>query len=102
MRPDDHDQLSLGPFLPNCQTTDTQKDAAITATYRFLETYNANGLVIAQLDLDFPATCWRKPIYNASFNPVPAILRMDVTWMRVYEHVIDELVRPAMVEGWLL
>lgn len=26
------------------------------------------------------------------------MLRMDVTCMRVYEHVVDELVRPAMVD----
>lgn len=96
---DDHGRLRLGPFLPHpYHSTNNTQENAITATHRFLKTYNANGLVNAHFDTDVPPTRWRKLIYNASFNPVSAMLRMDVTRMRVYEHVVDELMRPAMVE----
>ena len=76
---------------------------AAAATQTFITAYNpnantGNSIIDVQFDTDVPATRWRKLIYNASFNSVSAILRMDITRMRVYEHVIDELVKPAMRE----
>ncbi|BCR85728.1 ketopantoate reductase family protein [Aspergillus chevalieri] len=87
IRHDDHDRVRLGPF-PYPRNQDSGGG----------DTNTNNSTIDVQFDTDVPATRWRKLIYNASFNPVSAILRMDVTRMRVYEHVIDELVKPAMRE----
>lgn len=108
IRHDDHDRVRLGPFpYPRNQDSGGGELSvkATTATRTFITAYNPNAstntnnsTIDVQFDADVPATRWRKLIYNASFNPVSAILRMDVTRMRVYEHVIDELVKPAMRE----
>ena len=108
IRHDDYDRVRLGPFPHprNQDPSDSELSAkATTATQTFITAYNPNAnintnncTIDVQFDIDVPATRWRKLIYNASFNPISAILRMDITRMRVYEHVIDELVKPAMRE----
>jgi ketopantoate reductase len=75
----------------------SQEDSEAAAR-KFVEIYNACGKVDAQFDANVPFTRWRKLIYNSSFNSVATILRMDTTRMRISEHVIDNLIRPAMLE----
>jgi len=65
---------------------------------RFVEAYNAGGNVNCQYDDNVGYTRWEKLLYNSSFNSVSAVLRMDVTRMRVYKHIIDDLVMPIMLE----
>ncbi|OJJ85499.1 ketopantoate reductase family protein [Aspergillus glaucus CBS 516.65] len=105
IRHDDRDRVRLGPF-PYSRNRNSGNgelsERATTATQTFITAYNSpnnHNIVDVQHDPDVPATRWRKLIYNASFNPISAILRMDITRMRVYEHVIDELVKPAMREA---
>ena len=50
------------------------------------------------LDPDVTFTRWRKLLYNASYNSVSALLGMDVVRMRMSQTIIDDLVRPIMVE----
>ena len=65
---------------------------------RFVEAYNACGRVDCRYDDNVRYTRWKKLLYNSSYNPVSAVLGMDVTRMRVYKHVIDDLVAPIMRE----
>lgn len=98
--------MRLGPFPQGAPGRDEEEqeaffEKATNSTHKFINAYNANGnkdIVDVQFDSNVQTTRWRKLIYNASFNPVSAILRMDITRMRVYEHIIDELVKPAMRE----
>lgn len=64
----------------------------------FITLYNACGKVDCQYDTNVSETRWRKLIYNASYNSISAILAMNVTQMRLSEHIIDDLVRPIMQE----
>jgi len=94
IRHDDNDSVKIGPYKsPNVSQEDSE-----AAAKKFVEIYNACGKVDAQFDANVPYTRWRKLIYNSSFNSVATILRMDTTRMRISEHVIDNLIRPAMLE----
>lgn len=63
-----------------------------------MEIYNAKGILKIDYEEDVQLTRWRKLVYNASFNTVAAVLRMDTTTMRMSEHIITGLVRPIMYE----
>lgn len=63
-----------------------------------MDIYNAKGVVKIDYEEDVQLTRWRKLIYNASFNTVAAVLRMDTTTMRMSGHIITDLVRPIMDE----
>lgn len=91
---EDYDITKLGPF-PDLQLPSDQAEASAK---RLLELYNASGKVAWQLDTNVPHTRWRKLVYNSSFNSVSAILAMGVIRMRASQHVIDDLVLPAMRE----
>lgn len=71
--------------------------SAAAAKY-FVDMYSACSVVKCSYDPDVPFSRWKKLLYNASFNSVSTILRMDTSRMRVSEHVIDELIRPVMLE----
>lgn len=64
----------------------------------FIDLYNACGKVDCQYDADVERTRWYKLVYNASYNSIAALLQLNVTEMRLSEHIIDDLVRPAMDE----
>lgn len=64
----------------------------------FLNLYNSTGKANARPDDNVRKTRWRKLIYNASYNSVSAITGLDVTRMRIHDHVIDNLVKPIMHE----
>lgn len=86
--------LKIGP----CQSPNISSENAIAAAKKFVELYNACGKVDCQFDDNISYTRWRKLVYNASYNSVATILRLDTTRMRISEHIIDDLVRPAMLE----
>ena len=91
---EDHDICKIGPFSGLKVPSDTAESQA----RRLVEIYNACGKVDWQYDENVPFTRWRKLVYNSSFNSVSAILNMGVVRMRMSQHVIDDLVRPAMLE----
>ena len=88
------DSAKIGPFPA------VKVDAGVSeaTARRFVDMYNACGVVDWTYDDDVAFTRWRKLVYNASFNSVSAILHMDVSRMRMSKHVVDDLIRPAMLE----
>lgn len=91
---DDHDELIIGPF----QNPGVSQEAAVAAAKKFVEIYSASGKVDCPFNEDVAFVRWRKLVYNACFNPITAITRMDTSRMRVFKTPIDDLVRPAMWE----
>ena len=88
------DSCKIGPF-PSLKVSPEHSSASA----RWLVAmYNTCGVVDWQYGSDVAFTRWRKLVYNSSFNSVSAILQMDVARMRMSRFVIDELVRPAMLE----
>jgi len=94
IRHDDNDVLKVGPY-PSPKVSPEEAEAAAK---KFVEIYNACGKVECVFEPDVPFTRWRKLIYNATFNSIATILRLDTTRMRISEHIIDNLIRPAMLE----
>lgn len=91
------DICKLGPF--EAADRDEQRRSRDEASAReFTELYNACGKVDCQLDDNVRYTRWRKLLYNSSYNSVSAVLGFDITRMRLYEHIIDDLVKPIMYE----
>ena len=74
------------------------REMSETRARRLVDIYNACGKVNWEYDDDVAFTRWRKLMYNASYNSVSAILGMGVVRMRMTQHIIDELIRPAMLE----
>lgn len=91
---DDPDKQRIGPFHNPGVPTETATEAA----KRYVNIYNPEGKLDVIFDADVRRIRWRKLIYNASFNPVATILRMDTPRMRMSTHVIDDLIRPIMKE----
>ena len=89
-----NDISKIGPF----PTLNVSSDTAESRARRFVEIYNACGKVDCQYDDNVAFTRWRKLVYNSSFNSVSAILRLGVIRMRMTQHIIDDLIRPAMLE----
>ena len=88
------DTSKVGPF----DGLKVSRDTAEAAAKRFVDMYNACGKVNCQYDDNVASTRWRKLVYNSSFNSVSAILKMGVIRMRMTRHVIDDLIRPIMLE----
>lgn len=88
------DTAKIGPF----PAAKVSKDTSDAKARQLVDMYNACGKVNWEYDDNVAFTRWRKLVYNASFNSVSAILHMDVIRMRMSKHVIDDLVRPAMME----
>lgn len=91
---EDKDIQRVGPF----SSPGVGNGVAEAATRRFMEIYNAKGVVRVDYEEDVQRTRWRKLVYNASFNTVAAALRMDTATMRMSDHIITDLVRPIMYE----
>lgn len=89
-----YDISFIGPF----DSLSTPGDVSVDAAASYVEMYDACPHVECHYDEDVAFSRWKKLLYNASFNSVATILRMDTTRMRVSEHVIDELIRPVMLE----
>lgn len=91
---EDNDITKLGPFSsPQVPTSQAEASAR-----KLLDLYNASGKVAWQYDTNVPYTRWRKLVYNSSFNSLSAILNMGVIRMRQSQHVVDDLIFPAMRE----
>ena len=88
------DICKVGPF----DALEVPAATAEAEARRLVTMYNACGKVKWQFDDNVSFTRWRKLIYNSSFNSVSAILKMGVVRMRMTRHIIDDLVRPAMLE----
>lgn len=93
---DDHDVLIVGPF----KNPNVSSEAALAAAKLFVDIYSASGKVSCELNEDVGFVRWRKLIYNACYNPIATIARMDTSRMRLAKTPIDEIVRPAMWEIW--
>ncbi|KAK3688958.1 ketopantoate reductase PanE/ApbA-domain-containing protein [Podospora appendiculata] len=94
IRHDDHDVLLVGAFAnPNIAP-----QASAAAAKIFSDMYGSCPGIDVIYEPDVRFTRWRKLLYNASFNSVATILRMDTSRMRISEHVIDDLIRPVMLE----
>lgn len=91
----ERDICKIGVF---CNDGSRPSESEKAQTQRFIDLYSACGRVDAQYDANVELTRWRKLVYNASFNSVSAALSMDVTQMRLSEHIIDDLVKPIMQE----
>jgi len=95
---DEPDISMVGPFQSQSPTDQNASERSVTVAKKFVEIYAACGKVDCKFDEDVKLTRWRKLVYNSSYNSVSAVLQMDVTRMRLYEHPIDELVKPIMLE----
>ncbi|POR36824.1 2-dehydropantoate 2-reductase [Tolypocladium paradoxum] len=91
---DDADAQRIGPFSNPQVPSPTAEEAA----RRYVSIYNPNGKLDVVFDNDVSRVRWRKLVYNASFNPIAAILRMDTPRMRMSQHIVDDLIRPVMIE----
>lgn len=94
IRHDDGDRVKLGPF-PGQSVSPKVAEAK---GKQFVELYMACGKVDWQYDEDVNFTRWRKLVYNSCYNSVSAILGLDTARMRMSQFVIDDLVKPAMLE----
>ncbi|KKK21502.1 hypothetical protein P175DRAFT_0504333 [Aspergillus ochraceoroseus IBT 24754] len=91
---DDADSQKIGPF----HNPNIPQDVAEAAARQYVEIYNGCGKLEIVYEPDTPRTRWRKLVYNASFNSTAAVLRIDTARMRMSEHIIDNLIRPIMLE----
>ncbi|KAK9783805.1 putative 2-dehydropantoate 2-reductase [Seiridium cardinale] len=91
---DDRDIQEIGPF----QSASVPSDIAASAARRYVEVYNGCGKLNIKYEEDVLRSRWRKLVYNASYNTVAAIIRMDTGRMRTSRHIIDDLVLPIMLE----
>ncbi|KAL4804706.1 ketopantoate reductase PanE/ApbA C terminal-domain-containing protein [Aspergillus unguis] len=91
---DDPDIQKLGPFTNPNVPIEIGKEA----TKRYISVYDPHKNLDLTYDPDVKRARWRKLLYNATYNPVAAILGLDTPRMRMSEHIIDDLIRPIMLE----
>ncbi|KAI0487800.1 putative 2-dehydropantoate 2-reductase [Xylaria cf. heliscus] len=91
---DDSDAQRIGPF----DNPGVSPEVAEEAARRYVAIYNAANKLDVVFDTNVKFVRWRKLMYNASYNSVASILRMDTARMRMSQHVIDDLIRPIMLE----
>lgn len=85
-------------FIGAFENPNISSSVSEAAARRFAEIYDACPAVDCKYDDDVPFNRWKKLLYNTSFNSVATILRMDTARMRFSEHVVDDLIRPIMLE----
>ncbi|KAI0449546.1 putative 2-dehydropantoate 2-reductase [Xylaria acuta] len=88
------DVQKIGPF----HNPGVSPEVAEGAARRYIAIYNATNKLDVVFDADVKFVRWRKLVYNASYNPVASLLRMDTARMRMSKHIIDDLIRPIMLE----
>ncbi|KAH8698421.1 putative 2-dehydropantoate 2-reductase [Talaromyces proteolyticus] len=88
------DAQTIGPF----NSPGVSAEISEAAARQYINIYNACDKLSLTYEANILETRWRKLLYNASFNSVAAILRMDTLRMRMSEHIIDDLIRPIMLE----
>ncbi|KAL5589932.1 hypothetical protein FOVSG1_011799 [Fusarium oxysporum f. sp. vasinfectum] len=89
-----NDLLHIGAFNNPSLHMKVQEAAA----KRFVEIYSMGGKTtcLYQPDVDFDR--WSKLVYNASFNPICALARLNTGELQRTGRVVDTLVIPAMKE----
>lgn len=92
-----HDNFDIS-YIGAFDNPNVDGEISEAAARSFVQMYDACPEVKCTYDSDVQFSRWRKLLYNASFNTVATILRMDVSHMRFSEHVIDDLIRPLMLE----
>ncbi|KAJ6144542.1 ApbA-domain-containing protein [Penicillium chermesinum] len=73
-------------------------EVAEEAAKKFVQIYNPDGKLDVIYSPDVAKARWRKIAYNASMNPVAAILRMDTRRIRQSQHVAEDLILPIIHE----
>jgi 2-dehydropantoate 2-reductase len=94
---DGRDKAYIGVFphsrIPEISSTESELRAR-----KFVELYNACNAVTWEYDPDVRTWRWKKLVYNAAFSSVAALTGLDTGAMRMSNFIIQELVRPAMLE----
>lgn len=83
-------------FLGDFQKPSIHPDSA-EKIQEFISIYHNHGLNKIQVDEDVQKTRWEKLMYNSVFNPITAIVDLDVNSLQI-NNANDELIRPAMKE----
>lgn len=91
---DDEDAQKIGPFA----CPGVSAGACEAAARQYIDIYNGSGRLNIQYEANVQWVRWRKLVYNASYNSVATVLRMDTARMRMSQHVIEDLIRPIMLE----
>jgi len=91
---DDHDVMIIGAF----ENPNISSEISDAAARRFADMYGSCAGIDCVYEPDVKFSRWRKLLYNASYNSIATIMRMDTARMRVSEHVIDDLIKPIMLE----
>lgn len=85
-----HDELWIGPFRDVGNAADRAKD--------IVTRYNAGGRCTCHYDSNVTFSRWKKLLYNAVYNPVAALTRLDTGDLQLCPGLVDEVVRPGMKE----
>ncbi|UZP44119.1 hypothetical protein NXS19_011931 [Fusarium pseudograminearum] len=85
-----HDELWIGPFRDVGNAADRAKD--------LVARYNAGGRCTCHYDSNVTFSRWKKLLYNAVYNPVAALTRLDTGDLQLCPGLVDEVVRPGMKE----
>ncbi|KAJ2982967.1 hypothetical protein NUW58_g6333 [Xylaria curta] len=91
---DDADAQKIGPF----NNPGVLPEVAEQAARRYVAIYNAENKLNITYEADVKFVRWHKLLYNSSYNSVASLLRMDTARMRMSQHIIDDLIRPIMLE----
>ncbi|QGI71110.1 hypothetical protein CEK26_003447 [Fusarium fujikuroi] len=89
-----NDVLHIGAFNNPTLHSKVQEAAA----KRFVEIYSKGGKTTCLYQPDVDLDRWSKLVYNASFNPICALSRLNTGELQRTGRVVDTLVIPAMKE----
>ncbi|KAF5623587.1 2-dehydropantoate 2-reductase [Fusarium sp. NRRL 25303] len=89
-----NDVLHIGAFKNPSLHPKVQEAAA----KRFVEIYSKGGKTTCLYQPDVDLDRWSKLVYNASFNPICALTRLNTGELQRTGRVVDTLVIPAMRE----
>ncbi|KAF4951639.1 hypothetical protein FGADI_7291 [Fusarium gaditjirri] len=85
-----HDELRIGPFEDFGHAAERAKD--------LVARFNAGGRCTCHYDDNVTFSRWKKLLYNAVYNPVGALTRLDTGDMQLCPDLVDEVIRPGMKE----
>ncbi|KAF4435716.1 2-dehydropantoate 2-reductase [Fusarium acutatum] len=85
-----HDELRIGPFEDFGNAAERAKD--------LVARFNAGGRCTCHYDDNVTFSRWKKLLYNAVYNPVGALTRLDTGDMQLCPGLVDEVIRPGMKE----
>ncbi|KAI1177833.1 putative 2-dehydropantoate 2-reductase [Nemania sp. FL0916] len=91
---DDADAQRISPF----DNPGVAPERAEEAARRYVAIYDVAKKLNIVYDADVKYNRWGKLVYNTAYNSVAAVLRMDTARMRMSQHIIDDLIRPIMLE----